>query len=438
MLRLVTRRPFVVTILLTLASVTRGQEIVATPPKAGGVYGVGEPIQWKVSLKGEGTGDVKQVGYVIKRGGLTVTKEGTIDLADGAGTLETSLDEPNTLLVELKAKINGKDVRTLVGAAAAPEKIQPSAPPPDDFDAFWKAKLDELAAVPVNAVVEPADAGKPTIEYAKVRMDNVRGTKIHAQLAKPKKPGEKFPALLLVQYAGVYPLQKQWVTSRAEKGWLTLNLMAHDLPIDEPADFYKKSSETTLKDYMAIGGGDRDTSYFLRMYLSCYRGADFLANHPDWDGQTLVVMGTSQGGQQAFVTAGLHPRVTQMIANVPAGCDVTAAQVGRAYGFPYWANYAKWRKDDKILETGRYYDAVHFAARVKCPAIVSLGMIDESCPPAGVFAACNVLRGPKDVIVLPLSDHKGRGNSQAEFYKRAEAKLRELAGKGKAEAAKPE
>ena len=71
--------------------------------------------------------------------------------------LETSLDEPGTILAEIKTKIGGKDVKTLAGAAIAPEKIAPSAPRPDDFDAFWKAKVEQLNAIPVNPVVEAAD-----------------------------------------------------------------------------------------------------------------------------------------------------------------------------------------------------------------------------------------------------------------------------------------
>jgi cephalosporin-C deacetylase-like acetyl esterase len=121
-----------------------------------------------------------------------------------------------------------------------------------------------------------------------------------------------------------------------------------------------------------------------------------------------------------------------MIANVPAGCDVTGQKVGRAIGFPYWANEAKWKKNDQIVEVGRYFDAANFAQRIKCPALVALGLIDETCPPAGVYSAFNQVKGPKEVVVMPLSDHQGkRHNAQAAFYARSEAWLRALA-KGEA------
>src|SRR5690606_13518415 len=95
-------------------------------------------------------------------------------------------------------------------------------------------------------------------------MDNIQGTKIHGQMAKPAK-GEKLPALLIVQWAGVYPLQKDWITWKAKNGWLVLNINAHDLPIDNDEQFYKDQSQNELKNYASIGNESRDESYFLRM-----------------------------------------------------------------------------------------------------------------------------------------------------------------------------
>ncbi len=376
--------------LVYLTAVAAAQQIVVTPKNVSGVYELGQTVEWRVEVKG--AVPTTQASYVLKKGGLTVMKQGTLDLAAGPAVLQATLEEPGTVLAEIRTKVGEKDLSVAAGAVVAPEKIKPSAPPPEDFDAFWKSKLEELSAVPANAKLEAGESGKASVDYFKVQMDNIRGTHIYGQLAKPKKDG-KFPALLVVQWAGVYGLPKANVVNRAEAGWLALNIMAHDLPSDETEDFYKKAAATTLKDYTGIGSDDRDKSYFLRMYLACYRAADYLAQREDWDGKTLVVMGTSQGGQQAFITAAIYPKITAMMANVPGGCDVTGPAVGRAAGFPYWADQAKWKKNDKIVETGRYYDVVNFAPRIKCPALVSMGLIDVTCPPAGVLAACNQLQG---------------------------------------------
>ncbi|WP_161967206.1 acetylxylan esterase [Fimbriiglobus ruber] len=422
-----------VALALAVTAASSRAQIVATPQKKSGVYELGEKIIWQIEVqrpKDSGStkpaAEVKELAYVLKRDGLTPYKDGVLDVSGGKATLETSLDKPGSVLLELLSKGGAKQDKVLAGVLVAPEKIQPTTSPPADFDDFWAAKIKDLEAIPANAQLEAADGGQPDIEYFKLQMDNINGSRIYGQLAKPKKD-RKFPALLIVQWAGVYRLQKPWVTDRAKQGWLTLNIEPHDLPFDKPDEFYQQASKTSQKDYTSIGSSDREKSYFLRMYLSCYRAAEYLAHRPDWDGKTLVVMGTSQGGQQSFVTAGLHPKVTAMIANVPAGCDVTGPKAGRAAGFPYWADQVKWTKNEQILKTGQYYDAANFARRFKGPALVSMGLIDETCPPTGVYAALNQVQGPREAVVLVNSDHQGRNGSQGAFYSRAGVWLQALA-----------
>lgn len=393
--------------------------LTLTPNKPDAIYQPGEKITWRADVRSDAGATIKQATYVLKRGGGTVIDQGAVNFTAGSATIQTSLKEPGTILAEITASNpGGQAIHALAGAAVAPEKIPVSSPCPGDFDAFWKAKLGELATVPENPVLTPQPAGKPGVNYYKVTLDNIRGAHIQGQLARPAAGG-KFPAMLMVQYAGVYPLQKNWVTDRAAEGWLVLNIMAHDLPIDEPASFYSNLLNGSLKDYVAIGNDDREKSYFLRMFLADYRAAEYLSQRPDWDGRTLVVAGTSQGGLQSFVTAGLHQKVTGLMALVPAGCDATGDLAGRKPGWPYWMSKAAGHDADKVRETSRYFDAVNFAARVKCPALVGLGLIDVTAPPSGIYAAFNQLKGPKEVVVMPESNHHGDNHTQAPFLKRA-------------------
>jgi cephalosporin-C deacetylase len=51
-----------------------------------------------------------------------------------------------------------------------------------------------------------------------------------------------------------------------------------------------------------------------------------------------------------------------------------------------------------------------FAARIKCPRIIGLGLIDTTCPPKGVLAACNAIQIPHKVIIMPNASHQGPHN----------------------------
>ena len=326
-------RHFVLFVLTLLGCFFAGQcsaddALVVTCEKPDGLYELGQTIRWNV--KWNGPGDVASANYSLKTGGRTEIEKSPLTFDHGAATITAKLEEPNTILAIVTVDTpDGTQDRAVGGAVAGPDKILPAVSAPVDFHTFWAAKVAELEAVPPNPVLTAVDSEKPDVDYWKITMDNIRGKHIQGQIARPKS-GEKFPALLIPQWAGVYGLEKNWVTDRAAEGWLALDISAHDIPIDQPKSFYKDQFNGPLKDYWAIGNDDPDTSYFLPMYLSCYRAAQYLRSRPDWDGKTLVVSGGSQGGQQAIMIAGLYPHFTAVLAIRPAGGDMRTPDAGRA------------------------------------------------------------------------------------------------------------
>jgi cephalosporin-C deacetylase len=397
----------VLSVALLAAPRAEAQEPTFTPDHPTGIYGAGERVGWTATLP-EGSGAAALYRYVVRRDGGELLSTDTLDLRAGRGRIETSLSGPGMVLVEVTpltpdstfgSPATGGAGRVLLGAAVEPTGIRPAEPEPADFDAFWAAKLKELEAVPMSPVVRPGESGVPDVEYATVRLDNVRGSHVYGQLARPVG-GAKLPALVIFQWAGgPYPLQKSWVTDRARQGWLVLNVEPHDVPGDLPQAFYD-ALPTLIKNYHTIGQHSRDESYFLRMYLGDYRAVEYLAGRPDWDGRTMVVMGTSMGGQQSFATAGLNPRVTALIVSVPAGADVTAPLHGRGASYPFWDV-----DRPEVLATARYFDPANFAPHITARALVAMGFIDEVARPTGIWAVYNRIQGLKEAVPLIDSPH---------------------------------
>ncbi|MFL5581304.1 MAG: acetylxylan esterase [Gemmatimonadaceae bacterium] len=398
---------------LAVAATAAAQTPTFTPDRTTGIYAAGERVGWTVTLPAAGPRVAKDAAaarypYVVRRNGGDTVAAGTLDLSRGRARIETTLAEPGMLLVEVRPpradttfgdRSTGGPGRVLLGAAVSPERIAPAEPRPADFDAFWAAKLRALDSVPVNPVVTPGESGKPGVEWATVRLDNVGGAHVYGQLAKPAREG-KFPAMVVYQWASPpYPLQKPWVTEPAAQGWLVLNVEPHDVPGDMPQAFYD-ALPAIIKQYNLVGRHSRDESYFLRMYLGDYRAVEYLASRPEWDGRTMVVTGTSMGGQQSLATAGLNPRVTALVVNVPSGSDVTAALHGRGASYPNWDVS---RPD--VRETARYFDPANFAPRITARALVAMGFIDEVSAPAGIWSTFNQMRGPKEAAPMPDAPH---------------------------------
>jgi cephalosporin-C deacetylase-like acetyl esterase len=183
---------------------------------------------------------------------------------------------------------------------------------------------------------------------------------------------------------------------------LALDINAHGIPNGQPDQFYKDLSAGKLAGYPHFGKDDRETSYFLGMYLRLIRAMEFLEAQPEWDGKIFMVEGTSQGGGQSLAAAGLNPKVTLLCAGVPAICEHT----GVIAGWPLLVTRdASGNPDPKVLEASRYFDAMNFAARTKADALVSVGFIDGVCRPTSVYAAYNNLLGKKEMLNKPLMNH---------------------------------
>lgn len=393
------------------------------PFQPDGIYDRGDTVGWTVHPPNVSGANASQYKYTIKQNNFKVIKSGELDLEEGPAKIDVVVNEPAMLYVEV-APVHGATPRTtaVAGAAIAPTELQPVVPRPEDFDAFWQAKIAELKAVPENAVLTPDDSGRAGVDYGTIRMDHVGGGHIYGQYAQPAGKGE-CPALLILQWASPpYPLDKSWVVGHAANGWLVLNIEPHDVLPTEPQSYYDALPDT-LKHYEAIGRDDRHKCYFLKMYLADYRAVDYLASRPRWDRKTLVVLGTSMGGQQGLCVAGLHPRITHLIVNVPAGCDLNGGLHGRQAGYPFFPS-----DDPAAMETARYFDAVNFAPHIKATTLVAMGFVDQVCPPAGVWTAFNQIPAPKEAAPMLESPHNhlATPEEQAPFTNRSAEWLQTL------------
>lgn len=422
-MKLTSLRAFTVSLaLLFVAAAAAAQSsLTLTPFDASGIYDVGEKAGWTVSLTKMENAPTADYRYVLKKNGLVELESGSIDLKSGTARIETKLDEPGMLYLEIRSSTSKED-RTTAAAAVAPTSLKPSVPCPGDFDEFWASKIKMLQSIEADPVLVPGESEKAGIDYHTIKLKNIDGSHVYGQIAQPAREG-KFPAVLILQWAGgPYPLQKSWVTDRAAEGWLALNIEPHDVPGDLPPAFYS-ALPTMIKRYNTIGNDNRDKNYFLQMYLGAYRAADYLANHPNWNGRTLLVTGTSMGGQQSLAVAGLNPRITHLIVHVPAGADSNASLHGRAAGYPNWD-----LSDPKVRETALYFDTVYFAARIKIPSLVSMGFLDMVCPPAGIWTAFNQIAGPKEVVPLVTAahNHQSTPEQQQAYTDRSNAWLAAL------------
>jgi cephalosporin-C deacetylase len=150
--------------------------------------------------------------------------------------------------------------------------------------------------------------------------------------------------------------------------------------------------------------------YYRRVYTDAVRALDVLRGHPDVDGDRLAVTGGSQGGGISLAVSALAGGVRAVLPDVPFLCDFPRA-TRVAPGDPYGeiVRYLKAHRDhvDAVFRTLSYFDGAVLGRRSTAPALFSVALMDEICPPSTVFAAYNAYGGPKEIKVYPFNDHEG-------------------------------
>ena len=285
-----------------------------------------------------------------------------------------------------------------VGAAVAPEQIKA----PRQARRFRQLLGRQAGGAETGADQCETGAGtqrQPGVDLFVLTADSLNST-LHGYLAVPKSAAASIPPWSITSMPASIRCRKAWSPIAPRKaGWHWMSTAMTCRPTRRPRRRITRS----------IGNDSRETSYFLNMYLRDTRALDFIQSRPDWDGKTIVIIGTSMGGQQSFVTAGLNPgRVTAMIVNVPAGADFSGDLHGSKHGYPNWPV-----DDPKVVETARYFDAMNFAPSITAQSLVAFGFIDTTSPPFGVLAAFNPSRARRKPRpcrrVRPQQHHAAEG-----------------------------
>lgn len=424
-------------------SATRAQDenlgtyqIRVAPDRDDWTYQLNQPVKFEVSA----TLNNRQVAglpvkYACGLEQMPPMIEKTVTTAAQSFTIEAgTLKEPGFLRCIVTMETGGQTYRGIGTAGFRPDLIKPIVAEPADFDKFWNDGKAQLAKIPLEPKFEPMpNLSTSKVDVFHVSFQNVgtgisRVSRIYGMLAVPKttNPDQKFPALLRVPGAGVRPYTGQ--IALAERGIITLEIGIHGIPVNLLLTVYDELRAGALNRYMLYNLDNKDDYYYRRVYLGCLRANDFLTSLPQFNGKNLAVIGGSQGGALAIMTAALDSRVRGLAASYPALSDMAGYTAGRAGGWHH-AFRDKANQTKEKLETASYYDAVNFARRLKVPGIYSWGFNDEVVPPTSSYAAYNTIPAPKKLL---LGLEMGHANSE-EQTRRINEWIEKFLKEGKAE-----
>ncbi|KRC51882.1 hypothetical protein ASE16_02085 [Leifsonia sp. Root227] len=285
---------------------------------------------------------------------------------------------------------------------------------PTDFDDFWTRTLAEARIHPLGVEWSPAATALTTVDVFDVRFNGAGGQPIAAWLRIPA--GARGPLPVVVEYDGY---GRGRGTSEQNLLWASAGF-AH-LEMDTRGQSWSGWRSATadpvggdahMPGMLTKGIADPHDYYYRRVFTDAVRAIESLRDLPSVDTDQVFVLGTSQGGGIALAAAALSGLVSGAIIRVPFLCDIPRAiRITDAYPYRELADYlAVYRdREESTLRTLSYFDGVQFARRAAAPAVFSVGLMDQVCPPSTVYAAFNAYAGEKVINKWRYSGHEGGG-----------------------------
>jgi cephalosporin-C deacetylase len=290
---------------------------------------------------------------------------------------------------------------------------------PDGLDEWWAGRAEAARALARPPVLTPHQPGLyDPVEVHDVEFSGGGGDRIRAWYLRPRDTPRAPMVVKFIGYGGGRGTPTEHVLlpalgyallvmdSRGQGGrWATGAT---------PDGAAGTGPENSL--VMTRGITSPENYYYTRMFTDAVRAVDTaleLAGGPSagnaGGAPGIAVTGGSQGGALALAAAALRPDAVRVChADVPFLCDIQRA-VTLAPHAPYTEIPEFLAKNVQLIEptlnTLRYIDCALLARRITATTLMSVGLMDDICPPSTVFAAYNEITAEKEIAVFPYSGH---------------------------------
>ena len=286
-------------------------------------------------------------------------------------------------------------------------------PRPKDFDKYWDDALREMRAVDPKTELRPAAFSCPFAECFDLYFTGVRGARIYAKFARPRRPAGKTPAVLM--FHGYSGNGGDWT------GLLPYAAAGFAVAAMDCRGQGGRSEDVggvkgnTLQGHIIRGLDDRPENLLMRhVFLDTAELARIVMAMPQVDPDRVGAFGGSQGGGLTLACAALEPRIRRLSPQMPFLSDyrrvweMDLAKDAYEELTQYFRRFDPLhRREDEIFTRLGYIDVHHLAPRIRGEMLMLTGLMDTVCPPSTQFAAYNAVSSPKRMPIYPDFAHEG-------------------------------
>ncbi len=285
---------------------------------------------------------------------------------------------------------------------------------PADFAEFWSGTLAEARSLPLAASFTKVDAGLAVFDTYDVSFAGFGGHTVRGWYITPAGRSADRCVVKFIGYGGGRDqLQQHLLWPATGRAVLVVDTRGQGSAWSMGSTPDPVGSDPAHPGFMTRGILDPHDYYYRRVFTDAVRAIDAVKTRAEIDPARLAVCGGSQGGGIALAVAGLEPTIWAAMPDVPFLCDFPRS-VGLAGRDPYGeiVRYLSVHRDKvgTAFETLRYFDGVNMARQARARALFSVAVMDDICPPSGIYGAFNEYAGAKEIVSYTFNNHEGGGS----------------------------
>lgn len=293
------------------------------------------------------------------------------------------------------------------------EVYQPEIREPADFDAFWRTSLAEARSAAGEVSTERVRTPFTTCDVYDLTYPGFGGDPIRAWLLTPAGAEGSLPTVVeFAGYGGGRGLPSEHL------GWAAAGFAHLVMDTRGQGSVWGAGGETpdphgagpSSPGFMTRGIGSPHDYYYRRVFIDAARAVDAARTLPQVDADRVAVTGTSQGGGIAIAAGALCDGLVAVMPDVPFLCHFERAlELTARLPYQEVVQYLSVHRgaEERVLNTLSYFDGVNLAQRSSAPALFSVALMDDICPPSTVYAAYNRYAGRREIRVYPYNEHEG-------------------------------